>query len=168
MEPPRLREDLAHTGEARMGGNSEATAELPSTAVDWSRYWKRCDLGSGSCAMAHRSFPDPSYMGMWLTTSAVHPHTMNNAAGGCQNPNCYKLFQGLGAVTERGKRTTNQALRFASDTDWPTSRALPNDAYVVHGSPAKPRPWSIRVRPAWRFGNLRVLRSQLAVQGRNR
>jgi len=47
MEPPKLREDLAHTGEARMGGNSEATAVLPSTEVDRSCYWRHCDLRSG-------------------------------------------------------------------------------------------------------------------------
>ena len=57
--------------------------------------------------MAHRSFPDPSYMDMVLTTSAVCPHTMNNAAEGCQNPNCYKLFQVVGASTRAGTRTTN-------------------------------------------------------------
>lgn len=53
--------------------------------------------------MAHRSFPDPSYMGMLLTTSAVCPNTMNKAAGSCQNPNCYKLFQVVGVAIERGR-----------------------------------------------------------------
>ena len=54
--------------------------------------------------MAHRSLPDPSYMDMVLTTSAVCPHTMNNAAGGCQNTNCYKLFQVIGGIGAFGAR----------------------------------------------------------------
>ncbi len=63
--------------------------------------------GVDQCAMAHRSFPDPSYMGMVLTTSAVRTDTMTNAAVGCQNPNCYKLFQADGVATRAGTRTTN-------------------------------------------------------------
>ncbi len=39
-----------------------------------------------------------------LTASAVHADTMNNAPGGCQNPNCYKLFQVIGGIGAFGAR----------------------------------------------------------------
>lgn len=41
-------------------------------------------LGVDQCGEPHRSLADPDYMGMLLTTSAVHGDRMKNVPRGCQ------------------------------------------------------------------------------------
>jgi len=50
---------------------------------------------------AHRSLADPGYMGMWLTTSARHGHSMGNARMDCQNSTATSFFCPENATKKR-------------------------------------------------------------------